>query len=91
MLLPTVHQTTVFWTWVLIKWQPIPPMSWVGDHGYSAIARVGDQSSCRRQREYRREELVICCARFDLVEKITLLAYISMLQMWIEQEVMEGQ
>lgn len=36
-------------------------------------------SSCRRQREYRREELVICCDRFDLVEKITLLAYISML------------
>ena len=48
-------------------------------------------SSCRRQREYRREELVICCDRFDLIEKITLLAYISMLQMRIEQEVMEGQ
>ena len=48
-------------------------------------------SSCRRQREYRREELVICCDRFDLVEKITLLAYISMLQMRIELEVMEGQ
>ena len=48
-------------------------------------------SSCRRQREYRREELVICCDQFDLVEKITLLAYISMLQMRIEQEVMEGQ
>jgi len=29
--------------------------------------------------------------RFDFVEKITLLAYISMLQMRIEQEVMEGQ
>ena len=48
-------------------------------------------SSCRRQREYRREELVICCDRFDLVEKITLLAYISILQMRIEQAVMEGQ
>jgi len=48
-------------------------------------------SSCRRQREYRREELVICCDRFDLIEKITLLAYISMLQMRIELEVMEGQ
>ena len=48
-------------------------------------------SSCRRQREYRREELVICCDRFDLIEKITLLAYISMLQMRIELEDMEGQ
>lgn len=48
-------------------------------------------SSCRRQREYRREELVICCDQFDLVEKITLLAYISMLQMRIEQAVMEGR
>ena len=41
----------------------------------------------RCKREYRREELVICCDRFDLFEKMDLLAYLSLLQMRIEQEV----
>lgn len=43
------------------------------------------------KRDYCREELVICCTRFGLVEKITLGAYFALTQMRMDQKALAGQ